>query len=300
MPDRSSLKIFWLVGTIILTLLMTEGVRAQEPSSSLSPSPSPSPKKESETKKIEKEIEEIFRVKPRRPSVSDPADFSTTGVLQIEYGYGGYYRGRDSLAQHAGTLTLSYAATDRIGIEFDLDTVSSQVEPSFVRTTGIGDARLGVQIDLVDETKLSPSFAVSYFATLPWASVAKNLGTGRVDHAVSTLISKKIGTFAVDFNAGLLIVGKQGEKGFVTGGQFAFGVSRDISKKINLGAEIYGESKDAGEPQGLFAATILSYQFNRKTSFSAGIKFGLTPGSPRVGTIAGLTYAFESFFKKRK
>ena len=296
MPEKSSLKIFWLVGTIILTMMMAEGTRAQEPT----PSPSPSPKKESETKKIEQEIEDIFRLKPRRSSVSNPADFNTSGVLQIEYGYGGYYRGHDFLAQHVGTLTVSYAATERIGFEFDLDTVSSQLDRLRTRTTGIGDARLGVQFDIADESKQSPSFAVSYFAKIPSASVTKNLGTGRVDHAVSALFSKKVGAFDVDFNAGLLVIGKQDEKGFVAGGQFAFGVSRELNKKINLQGEIYGESKDAGEPRGLFAATILDYQFSKKMSFSAGIKFGLTSTSPRVGAIAGVTYAFDSFFKKGK
>lgn len=81
------LKIFCLAGTIILTVLAAADLRAQ------APTPTPSPKKEGETKKIEREVEKIFRVNPRRPSVSNPADFNTPGILQIEYGYGGYYRG---------------------------------------------------------------------------------------------------------------------------------------------------------------------------------------------------------------
>lgn len=294
MPKKPVLKIFRLAGMIILAVLVAGETRAQ------APTPTPLPEKESETKKIEQAIEEIFRVKPRRSSVSNPADFNTSGVLQIEYGYGGYYRGRDFLAQHVGTLTVSYAATGRIGFEFDLDTVSSQLDRRQTRTTGIGDARLGVQFDIADESKQSPSFAVSYFAKFPSASVTKNLGTGRVDHAVSALFSKKVGSFDVDFNAGLLVNGKQDEKSFVTGGQFALGVSRELNKKIDLQAEIYGESKDAGEPQGLFAATVLDYQFSKRMSFSASLKFGLTANSPRVGASAGLTYAFDSFFKKGK
>ncbi len=294
MPKKLSPITFWMIGVLILTMMAATLARAQEAT------PSPSPKKEGEAKKIEQEVEKIFRVKPRRPSVSKRADFNTSGVLQIEYGYGGYYRGRDFLAQQVGTLTVSYAATERIGFEFDLDTVSSQFDRRRIRTNGIGDARLGVQFDIADESNKSPSFAVSYFAKLPLASVGKNLGTGRVDHAVSALFSKKIGEFDIDLNTGLLVNGKQGEKGFVKGGQFAFGVSRDLTKKFNLQTEIYGESKDADEPQGLFAATVLDYRFNQKMSFSAGLKFGLTPNSPRVGAIAGLTYAFGSFFKKDK
>ncbi len=264
------------------------------------PTPTPAPKKESETKKLEKEIEKVFRPKPRRSSATNPADFNTPGVLQIEYGYGGYYRGNGFRSQHTGSLTVSYAATDRIGFEFDIDSISSQQDTQFFRTTGIGDSRLGVQLDIAEETEVLPSFAVSYYAKLPSASVAKNLGTGRVDHTIMALFSKKAGKFDVDFNSALLINGKQSEKGFVTGGQFAFGIGRDLTKKINLQGEIYGQSKDANDPMGLFAAGIIDYQFSEKFSVNASLKFGLTPNSPRVGLTAGVTYAFASFFKKEK
>ncbi len=276
-------------------ILLAIGAAAQQPL----PTPSPTPKKESETKKIEKEIEDVFRIKSRRPSVSNPADFNTPGVLQIEYGYGGYYRGNGFRSQHAGTLTVSFAATERIGLEFDIDTISSEQDRQFFRTTGVGDSRLGVQFDIADESKNSPSFAVSYFAKLPTASAAKNLGTGRVDHIISTLFSKKVGKFDVDFNLGLLINGRQGEKGFVTGGQFAFGISRDITKKFSLQTEIYGESKDSGEPQGLFAAGIADYQLNEKFSLNGGLNFGLTKNSPRIGLVFGVSYKFGTIFKKK-
>ena len=290
---------------LVLVWLTTLGISgfAQQtptPTPTTTSSPSPSPKKESELKKIEKDVEDVFRVNSRRSSVSNPANFNTPGVFQIEYGYGGYYRGGNFLAQHAGTLVASFAATELIGFEFDLDTFSSQLDRSRNRATGIGDVGVGIQFDLTDETKTAPSFAVSYFAKLPTASVNKNLGTGRVDHALTALFSKKIGATDIDFNATYLINGKQNEKGFVTGGAFAFGVSRDLNKRFNLQGELYGESKDASEPQGLFAASILTYQLNPKTSFDVGLRFGLTPDSPRVGFSAGVTFGVKNFYKKRQ
>jgi len=76
----------------------------------------------------------------------------------------------------------------------------------------------------------------------------------------------------VDFNATYLITGRQSEKGFVTGGAFALGVSSDLNKQFNLQGELYGESKDASEPQGFFAASILMCQLNPKTSFDVKLK----------------------------
>ncbi len=293
MPEKLSWKMFWLVGAIIFTMMIAQGTRAQEPS----PTPSPTPKKESEVKKIERDIEDIFRVKSRRPSVSNPADFNTPGVLQIEYGYGGYFRGNGFRSQQAGTLSMTFAATERIGIEFDVDTVSVQQDPQFIRAKGIGDSRIGIQLDIANESELLPSVAVSYFAKLPTASVGKDLGTGRVDHTFSLLFSKKVGNFDIDFNSGLLINGRQEEKGFVTGGQFAFGVSRDLTEKVNFQAEVFGQSKDSDEPQGLFAAGVFTYQLNKRVSFNTGLKFGLTPASPRFGLTFGIGYRLSKFRK---
>ena len=99
---------------------------------------------------------------------------------------------------------------------------------------GLGDSRLGIQFDIADEDDVLPSFAVSYFAKIPTASTAKNLGTGRLDHAFSLLFSKRVGKYDLDFNTGLLVNGIEAEKGHVTGGKFAFGVARDLIKKLNL------------------------------------------------------------------
>ena len=264
------------------------------------PTPTPTPPKESEVKKIEQDIEDIFRNKKKKSSASNPADFGDEGVLQIEYSYGGYFRSKDFRSQHAGTLTVTLAATEKIGLEFDIDTISTQQDQSFVSAKGVGDSRLGIQFDLLDESKNAPSFAVSYFAKLPTASVNKNLGTGRFDHQISTLFSKKIRGFDVNFNTGLLINGKQGEKGFVTGGQFALGVSRDFNQKLNLQGEVFGESKDSDEPQGLFGAGIGTYQINEKLSLNFGVKIGLTQNSPRYGLTFGVSYSIADIFKKGK
>ena len=108
-----------------LLIFSISGFAQQTSTPTPTPTPSPIPKNESEVKEIEQSVEkaaeDVFRVNSRRSSVSNPANFNAPGAFQIEYGYGGYYRGKDFLAQHVGTLVASLAATDRIGFEFDLD-----------------------------------------------------------------------------------------------------------------------------------------------------------------------------------
>lgn len=262
------------------------------------PPPTPTPQKESEAKKIETDIENIFKKRPRHSTVSNPADFNDPGTLQVEYGYGGYYRGNGFRSQQAGTFSIIYALSERVGLEFDIDTISAQRDSFFNSKIGLGDSRLGIQFDIADESKARPSFAVSYYAKIPTASTAKDLGTGRVDHEFSLLFSKRVSEYDLDFNTSLLVNGIESERNHVTGGKFAFGVARDLTKKLNLLGEIYGESKDADEPQGLFAAGVLTYQLNKKASFNAGLKFGLTPASPRLGLTFGIAYQITKLFKK--
>lgn len=261
------------------------------------PTPSLTPNKESEARKLATDIENIFKKRPRHSTVSNPADFNDPGTLQIEYGYGGYFRGNGFRSQQTGTLSITYALSERVGFEFDVDTISAQRDSFFNSTNGVGDSRLGVQIDIADESEIRPSFAVSYFTKIPTASTAKNLGSGKIDHEFSLLFSKRVGKYDLDFNTGFLVSGIESEKNHVTGGKFAFGVARDLTNKLNLLGEIYGESKDADEPQGLFGAAVLTYQLNKKASFNAGLKFGLTPASPRLGLTLGIVFQLAKLFK---
>lgn len=239
-------------------------------------------------------------VNPRQISVSNPADFLKPGTLQVEYDYSGYYHGDDFRAQDTGILTVSYAANDRIGLEADFTTVTSQKALNRHRETGVGDVNLGVQLDLINEDKSHPGFAMAYYVKLPSASAEKNLGSGRVDHQITALISKKFSGTEIDFNASYLINGREDSKGFVTGGQYVLSASRDFHKKFNLQAEIFDETKDAGDPRGLFADGIFTYYANSKTAFSIGGGFGLTHSTPRAKFTAGIAYAFDNPFKKHK
>ncbi|MEJ7708392.1 MAG: hypothetical protein WKF84_00655 [Pyrinomonadaceae bacterium] len=82
--------------------------------------------------------EDAVAVKSKRPTVSRPAEFQGAGLLQIEYGYDGNFRSRDLRRDEAGSLTISFAATNRLQLELDLDTVASQVDrPTGTRTDGL-------------------------------------------------------------------------------------------------------------------------------------------------------------------
>lgn len=246
------------------------------------------------------EEEEDF-IKPGQPGVANPAEIQKAGVLQVEYGYDANFRSRDLHTEQTGPLSLRFAASSRLLLELDLDTFKSQTdEETRVRETGIGDTRLGLQIVALKETATHPALAFAYYVKLPTASEAKELGTGRYDHKLVFLLSKKTGAFDLDFNGAYLNHGREDGEGRESGGQAALGFSREFENKFGFVGELSGQSLDEVQPRGVYALTALTYKVNHRLQLDGGLRFGLTADAPRVGAFAGMTFGVADFFGKGK
>ena len=244
--------------------------------------------------------EEDF-IKPGRPGVANPAEIHKAGVLQVEYGYDANFRGQELLTEQTGPLALRFAATSRLLLELDLDTFKSETdEATRVRETGVGDARIGLQVVALKDTEKHPALAFAYYVKLPTASEAKGLGTGRYDHKLIFLLSKKIGEVDFDFNGAYLNLGREDGEGRESGGQAAFGFSREFENNFGFVGELSGQSLDEVQPRGVYALTAVTYKVNRPLQFDGGLRFGLTSDAPRVGVFAGMTVGVADFFGKGK
>ena len=247
---------------------------------------------------VQSSDEEEEFIKPDRPSVSNPAEIHKAGVLQLEYGYDANFRASEFRTQQSAPLTLRFAASSRLLLQADLDTVKSETDEMRVRTTGVGDTRLGFQVVALKDTEQHPALAFAYYVKLPSASEVKNLGTGRVDHKIVALISRKLGQVDMDLNGAYLIVGRENESGWVTGGQGALSFSGEFENGFGLQGEISGQTKDDVQPQGLFALGALTYKANRRLIFDAGMRFGLNADAPRYGVFAGVSIGVADFYGK--
>ena len=243
--------------------------------------------------------EEEF-IKPSRPSVANPAEIQRAGVLQLEYGYDGNFRAAEFRSDQSAPLSLRFAASSRLLLEADLDTIKSQTDETGARRTGIGDTRLGLQVVALKDTERHPALAFAYYVKLPTASEEKELGTGRVDHKVVVLLSKKVGQTDVDFNSALLIVGHEDiADRWVAGGQFALSFDHEFENDFGVQGELSGQSKGDVQPKGLFALGAVTYKVNRRLILDGGVRFGLNADAPRFGVFAGFTVGIADLYKKK-
>jgi Putative MetA-pathway of phenol degradation len=199
---------------------------------------------------------------PARPTVSNPAEFQRPGVLEL-----------------------------------DTDSPFSQKEGG-ARQTGAGDTQLGAQLVLRHEDARGPGVAVAYYLKLPTASESKGLGTGRFDHSVLALFSRKRGETTFDFNAVYLNAGRTTDAGRASSAQAALAASRDVTERFGLQGELSGMTRNDEQPGALFALGVATYKLSRRMELDCGVRFGLTHEAPRIGAVAGLTVGVARLFHR--
>jgi hypothetical protein len=234
---------------------------------------------------------------PARPTASNPAEFQRPGVLQLEYGFNGNWRAAGSASEQDTPLALRLAVSRRLLLELDTDSPLSQSSEGF-RVTGAGDTQLGAQVVLRHEDAHGPGFAVAYYLKLPTASATEGLGTGRVDHSLLALLSKKVDETTFDFNAVYLNAGRTTAAGRASSAQAAVAASRNVTKRFGLQGELSGFTRNDEQPGALFALGVATYQVNRRLVLDCGLRFGLTSEAPRVGAVAGLTVGVAQLFRR--
>lgn len=240
-------------------------------------------------------------IKPARPSVANSAEIQKAGVLQIEYGYDSNFRASDFRLQQSLPLNLRFAAHSRFLIETEIETVQSmRMDKGGAVETGVGDTRLGFQAVALKDSEKHPALAFAYAVKIPTASESKMLGTGRYDHKLTALASKKLDENTdLDVNVAYLNVGREDGDRRADGGLAAVSVSHEFENKFGFEAELSGNSLDDVQPRGVYALGALTYKVNKRLRFDTGMRFGLSNEAPRVGFFAGFTAAVADLFKKR-
>jgi hypothetical protein len=232
---------------------------------------------------------------PSRPTVSEPAEIQRVGVLQLEFGPDAEFDAKEFRNQQTTLLELRFAALSRLLLDFQLETVKSQVDRTEGRMTGVGDAIIGLQVVAFKRTGY-PTFAFAYLSKLPTASKEKNLGNGRVDHKAVLLINDRIGDFDLSVNVAYLNVGRKDSGRRADGGLFAVALAHTFENHFGLVGELAGQSLEFTLPRGVYPFGGVTYQVNRRLRLDAGLRFGVGAEAPRVSVVAGVVFGIADLY----
>lgn len=231
---------------------------------------------------------------PNRPTVADPADITQYGVLELEYGW-------DRVWPEEGVHQTSLGGLLKFGLLCDVElrwsTTSflSQTD-DFGTTRGIGDNWIGPQIRLYKQTRRVPTVSFGYAAKIPSASTSKGLGTGRVDHAFTWLVSKDLAGVHFDFNTTHFVIGREGASGFDQSDQFNLAFSHPVRGKLLFTGEFYGNTRLNPATSGFFSSLwALTYAITPRLVIDAGFEAS-TAGGPRRHAFVGATYSIGDLY----
>lgn len=201
-----------------------------------------------------------------------------------------------------GSVNFTLRLNRRLTVGASNDFFSAKKPEGGERSKGLGNTTLSVKTDIVVENNDEPapgSLAVTYSVTLPTASVSKGLGSGRVDHKFLASGTIPVGESDVGLDLGVLISGRQGERGFRRTGLMAFTFDRplDSNGKYKFHTEMDFASRADDSPSEIYALSWLTYKINPTFSLRGGIRNGITPNTPRVGGIFTLIINGKLFNK---
>lgn len=232
---------------------------------------------------------------PSRPTVTSATDTTQCGVVELEYGLERQWPGdganRDDLS---GGLRLGLTPS----LDFHWSSAAFlHIMDSDGNRTGFGDTWLGLRYRFLKQTKHWPSLGLYYQAKVPSASVAKELGSGKVDYSLSFLASKDVRRFHFDFNAIQLLVRDPVGSGFDHDTGFALASWLTVTRRVNVVVEPYGYAA-LNQSSPAFASNMVgfNYKFQPRLYLDTGLDVGVTSKAPRKRVFVGVTYAIANVY----
>src|SRR5713226_990586 len=231
------------------------------------------------------------RVRGRAKRVAPAQNGPPIGTTTITYGVSVNdhpRHAREGTPKRKGTLGLTIRIAPQFVFGITLDTFSSKKRSDGSYVTGLGNTTPSLKYEALDDNKKHPSVSFSYSITLPTASVAKTLGSGRVDHKIIGDLGKKVGDTSLGLSLGYLFAGRKGQPGFSKTGLVVLSLAHPLGKRFTSKNEIDLASRADKTPSEIFALNQIVYNVNATFSLRAGLRTGITPNSPRIGFTGGV------------
>ena len=221
---------------------------------------------------------------PYRPTVSNPADLSEPGWLEVELGWqqikGGSDKRRDSFPALA-----KLAFSEDWGILVGGELAVRRTDADNVEYKGGGDTTFFVKRRIPTSTE-GTAWGIEAGYKVPTAK--DTIGTGKADYILNGIYSTDVSGNHLDLNLGPTRVGAitHGEGRFQY--NWASSLSRNLDEKWGVFGELSGNYQQGMPALSQFMAGT-SYNFSKRIVFDAGATSGLAAASQDWSIFAGVT-----------
>jgi len=228
--------------------------------------------------------EEMPAATPYRPTVSNPAELSAPGWLEIEAGHT-RSKGGGVAWQNSTPWLLKLAFSEGFGLMLGGDAALSETDAAGVHTRGHGDTTLTFKHHW--GAGEDAAFGLEWGAK--FATASNGLGTGKQDYVLNGIYSRDIGEVRIDANLGATQLGL--EAAGMARWQYAgaVAVSRPLGERWSAALELSSSYRrgDATSTQWLAA---LSYAMTKRLVFDCGVDGRLSEAAPNWSAFLGVTY----------
>ncbi|MGB8475823.1 MAG: transporter [Candidatus Acidiferrum sp.] len=221
---------------------------------------------------------------PNRPTFASTAETVQRGVFEVEYGF--------ELADAHQNINglLKWGMFKNLELWF----LNIPIERDSA-VAGRGDSGAGFKYRMFSQSKILPSTAILYVATLPTATA--NLGAGGLGHSIQFLFSKDFGKHHFDLNEGVEFVARQAATGFDRNYFTALSYSHPISGKWGWTGELAGYSwTNASNPAKMILLGAGTYNMSSRLVLDGGAYVGIYGNLPRVTFFSGVTYSVADLY----
>jgi hypothetical protein len=194
---------------------------------------------------------------PYQTDDPDPVDYHHFEMYAFELS--------DSTGKNAGGTVLeipayevNYGAAPGLQLHLVLPPSAVFLPGGGATNYGIGDTELGFKYRLVKETPKRPEIGIFPFFELPSGNADRGLGVGKTWYRMPLWLQKSWGDkdhqWTTYGGGGATVVPQDGYKNFPFAGWL---VQRQLSKKLNLGAELFGHGAEGPAAISTRASTLL-------------------------------------------
>ncbi len=235
---------------------------------------------------------EPLSVTPYRPTVSNPAQLSYPGWLELESGWN-RNNYKDGSVRDSMLYTFKLAFNEDFGLLLGGDAFVSQTGLPGGRQRGFGDTMLLVKQRWGMDEQSNSAFGVEYGFKTPTAK--GDLGSGKTDYIVNGIYSTDVDEHTFDLNLNVVRLGAVQENESRQQWGWATTWSHALNQDWVVAAELSGTARQGTQPVNQFLVAA-SYASSERMVWDAGIAHGISSASQNWSVFAGFAVLLGKVF----